>query len=151
MFTFQLTGASPGDHSVTQSVLADLRNPIAGGFDSGWALIPVAGWLSLLSSRYYTYTNMATNDSHKPSITIYINPLSQPLSQSQPNSRSPHKRKRIQVATIGGAYTTMIAARVGWTSSPSPTATRGTYSPSGWPSTRRGSRCLTCASRAWSS
>ena len=33
---------SPGNHSVTQSSFADPCTPLAGGFDSGWILLPDA-------------------------------------------------------------------------------------------------------------
>jgi len=37
--TFKFTGA-PGNHSITQSTFTDPCNPMPGGFDSGWVLIP---------------------------------------------------------------------------------------------------------------
>jgi hypothetical protein len=42
VITFEFTGA-PGNHSITQSSFADPCTPLAGGFDSGWVLIPEAG------------------------------------------------------------------------------------------------------------
>ncbi|KAF8193026.1 hypothetical protein BJ912DRAFT_961791 [Pholiota molesta] len=41
VITFQFSGA-PGNHSVTQSSFADPCTPLAGGFDSGWILLPTA-------------------------------------------------------------------------------------------------------------
>ncbi|KAF8237343.1 hypothetical protein L208DRAFT_1389333 [Tricholoma matsutake] len=37
--TFRFTGA-PGNHTVTQSTFANPCNPVSGGFDSGWVVIP---------------------------------------------------------------------------------------------------------------
>ncbi|KAF5328092.1 hypothetical protein D9619_013607 [Psilocybe cf. subviscida] len=42
VITFEFTGA-PGNHSITQSSFANPCSPLAGGFDSGWVLIPEAG------------------------------------------------------------------------------------------------------------
>jgi hypothetical protein len=42
VITFEFTGA-PGNHSITQSSFANPCTAMAGGFDSGWVLIPEAG------------------------------------------------------------------------------------------------------------
>jgi len=42
VITFSFTGA-PGNHSITQSSFASPCTPLAGGFDSGWVLIPEPG------------------------------------------------------------------------------------------------------------
>ncbi|THU98563.1 hypothetical protein K435DRAFT_856570 [Dendrothele bispora CBS 962.96] len=41
VINFRFSGV-PGNHSVTQSSLTDPCNPLSGGFDSGWVLIPGA-------------------------------------------------------------------------------------------------------------
>ncbi|KAK0502337.1 hypothetical protein EDD18DRAFT_1100794 [Armillaria luteobubalina] len=42
VITFEFSGA-PGNHSITQSSLANPCTPLSGGFDSGWVFIPAAG------------------------------------------------------------------------------------------------------------
>ncbi|PBK98556.1 hypothetical protein ARMGADRAFT_580574 [Armillaria gallica] len=42
VITFEFSGA-PGNHSITQSSLANPCTPLSGGFDSGWVFIPGPG------------------------------------------------------------------------------------------------------------
>ncbi|KAF9003000.1 hypothetical protein BDQ17DRAFT_1356445 [Cyathus striatus] len=60
--TFQFTGA-PGNHSVTQSTFTDPCDPMAGGFDSGWVLIPEANSLSGVTTPTF---NITITDDTKP-------------------------------------------------------------------------------------
>ncbi|KAJ3730567.1 hypothetical protein C8R42DRAFT_11331 [Lentinula raphanica] len=42
VITFEFSG-NPGNHSITQSALSNPCQPMSGGFDSGWVLIPTGG------------------------------------------------------------------------------------------------------------
>jgi len=59
--TFMFSGA-PGNHSITQSGFTDPCNPLAGGFDSGWVLVPTAA----ASPAAVPTWNLTITDNSKP-------------------------------------------------------------------------------------
>ncbi|KAJ4470328.1 hypothetical protein C8J55DRAFT_184446 [Lentinula edodes] len=58
VITFEFSG-NPGNHSITQSALSNPCQPLSGGFDSGWVLIPTGG---VSPSPLWNLT--VTDDSH---------------------------------------------------------------------------------------